>query len=107
MFCSCDTLFCTIEKRMRVNRRTFALVLRIGAKRMAYISNQMMIVVASLALAFVVVVAGLVIAVFYYRWRLHDSHCTLYRIIRENLDLHAKLEQPDSASLNQTNKNVQ
>lgn len=73
---------------------------------MVYISTQMIIIVAALALAFVVVAAGLVTAVFYYRWRLHDSHCTLCRIIRENLDLHAKLEQPDGASLNPANENV-
>ena len=63
---------------------------------MTFTSNQMIIVVAALALAFVVMAVGLVIAVFYYRWRLHDSHRTLYRIIRENLELHTRLEKTSS-----------
>ena len=65
---------------------------------MAFISNQTFIIIAALALAFVAVVVGLLIAVLYYRKRLHESHRTLFRIISENLDLHAKLDKPSNNS---------
>lgn len=57
------------------------------------ISNQMLVFIMALAVAFVVVAVGLLIAVFYYHRRLQDSHRTLYRFIRENLQLHDKLEK--------------
>ncbi len=47
----------------------------------------------TLAAAFVLVVVGLVLSLFYYRWRLMSSHRTLARFIRENILLHDKLEQ--------------
>lgn len=65
---------------------------------MAFISNQTFIIIVALALAFVAVVAGLLVAVLYYRQRLHDSHRTLFRIVSENLDLHAKLDKPTNNS---------
>ena len=57
------------------------------------ISNQMLVFIMALAIAFVVIAVGLLFAVFYYHRRLQDSHLTLYRIIRENLQLHDKLEK--------------
>ena len=51
------------------------------------------ILTVALAAAFVLVVAGLLLFIFYYRWRLADSHRTLARFIRENILLHDKLEQ--------------
>jgi len=61
-----------------------------------FISNQMFILIVALALAFVVSAGGLLVAMFYYMWRLKDSHRTLYRIIQENLLLHAGQEQPNT-----------
>jgi hypothetical protein len=52
-----------------------------------------LILTVALAAAFVLVVAGLLVSLFYYRWRLMDSHRTLARFIRENILLHDKLEQ--------------
>lgn len=52
-----------------------------------------LILTVALAAAFVLVVAGLLLFIFYYRWRLMDSHRTLARFIRENILLHDKLEQ--------------
>lgn len=57
------------------------------------ISNQMLVFIMALAIAFVVIAVGLLFAVFYYHRRLQDSHRTLYRFIRENLQLHDKLEK--------------
>ena len=51
------------------------------------------ILTVALAAAFVLVVVGLLLFIFYYRWRLADSHRTLARFIRENILLHDKLEQ--------------
>jgi len=51
------------------------------------------ILTVALAAAFVLVVVGLLLFIFYYRWRLSDSHRTLARFIRENILLHDKLEQ--------------
>lgn len=45
------------------------------------------ILTVALAAAFVVVVMLLVLAVIYYRWRLRDSHRTLARFIKENIEL--------------------
>lgn len=53
----------------------------------------MLVFIMALAIAFVVIAVGLLFAVFYYHRRLQDSHRTLYRIIRENLQLHDKLEK--------------
>ena len=52
-----------------------------------------LILTVALAAAFVLVVAGLLLIIFYYRWRLADSHRTLARFIRENILLHNELEQ--------------
>ena len=52
----------------------------------------MFIVTVALAVAFVVVVAGLIVAILYYRWRLRDSHRTLARFIRENIMLREKAD---------------
>ena len=52
----------------------------------------MFIVTVALAVAFVVVVAGLIVAILYYRWRLRDSHRTLARFIRENIMLREKTD---------------
>ena len=51
-----------------------------------------LILTVALAAAFVLVVAGLLLSLLYYRWRLMDSHRTLARFIRENILLHDKLE---------------
>ena len=53
----------------------------------------MFIPIVALAIAFVVIVVGLLSAVLYYYWRLRDSHRTLFRIIRENLRLHEQMEK--------------
>lgn len=45
------------------------------------------ILTVALAAAFVVVMLLLVVAIIYYRWRLHDSHRTLARFIRESLEM--------------------
>lgn len=62
-----------------------------------YISKDMtdltLILTVALAAAFVLVVVGLLLSLFYYRWRLVSSHRTLARFIRENLLLYDKLEQ--------------
>lgn len=50
-------------------------------------SDISMIITVALAAAFVVVVILLVLAIIYYRWRLRDSHRTLARFIRENIEL--------------------
>ena len=45
------------------------------------------ILTVALAAAFVVVVLLLLVVIIYYRWRLHDSHRTLARFIKENIEL--------------------
>lgn len=45
------------------------------------------ILTVALAAAFVVVLLLLLVVIIYYRWRLHDSHRTLARFIRENLEM--------------------
>jgi len=52
-----------------------------------------LILTVALAAAFVLVVAGLLLSLLYYRWRLANSHHTLARFIRENILLHDKLGQ--------------
>jgi hypothetical protein len=52
-----------------------------------------LIFTVALAAAFVLVMAGLVLSLFYYRWRLMSSHRTLARFIRENILLYDKLEK--------------
>ena len=52
-----------------------------------------LILTVALAAAFLLMVAGLLFFIVYYRWRLMDSHRTLARFIRENILLHDKLEQ--------------
>ncbi len=52
-----------------------------------------LILTVALAAAFLLIVAGLLFFIVYYRWRLMDSHRTLARFIRENILLHDKLEQ--------------
>lgn len=52
-----------------------------------------LILTVAIAATFVLVVVGLLLSLFYYRWRLEDSHRTLARFIRENILLHDKLEQ--------------
>ncbi|MBQ4386416.1 MAG: hypothetical protein II822_02225 [Prevotella sp.] len=52
-----------------------------------------LILTVALAAAFVLVVVGLLLSLFYYRWRLADSHRTLARFIRENILLYDKLEK--------------
>lgn len=55
-------------------------------------NNQLLIVTIVLAVAVLVLVAGLWAAVRYYRRRLDDSHRTLFRFINENILLHDELE---------------
>lgn len=52
----------------------------------------MFILIVVLAVAVLVLVAGLWAAVRYYRRRLDDSHRTLFRFINENILLHDELE---------------
>lgn len=56
-------------------------------------TDMTLILTVALTAAFVLVVAGLLLFLLYYRWRLVDSHRTLARFIRENILLHDKLEQ--------------
>lgn len=55
-------------------------------------NNQLLIVTIVLAVAVLVLIAGLWTAVHYYRRRLDDSHRTLCRFIYENILLHDELE---------------
>ena len=59
---------------------------------MISISDQMFILIVVLAVAVLVLIAGLWTAVHYYRRRLDDSHRTLFRFINENILLHDELE---------------
>lgn len=61
-----------------------------------YQMNIAFIVIAALALAFILIVIGLLFSVIYYRWRLKDSHRALAHFIRENVQLRQKLEEGDS-----------
>lgn len=58
-------------------------------------NNQLLIVTIVLAVAVLVLVAGLWAAVRYYRRRLDDSHRTLFRFINENILLHDELESKE------------
>lgn len=52
-----------------------------------------LILTVALAAAFVVVLLLLAASIIYYRWRLRDSHRTLARFIRENLQLRSVIEK--------------
>lgn len=54
-----------------------------------------LILTIALAAAFVLVAVGLIVSLLYYKGRLVDSHRTLARIIKENLELHEKLDDPE------------
>ena len=58
-------------------------------------NNQMLIVTIVIAVAVLVLVAGLWTAVHYYRRRLDDSLRTLCRFIYENILLHDELESKE------------
>lgn len=47
----------------------------------------MFILAVALTAAVVVVVLLFILIIIYYRWRLRDSHRTLARFIRENIEM--------------------